>query len=526
MEGISKVRRFGLRVLASVLVVAAVVIAVLLSSLRDGVPDPSGAVELGQEPRIEPDYTSCVVPPNIAPLNFRILEDGQDFLVAVSSDKGQGFRLRCRDGNCRIPLNSWRDLLAASRGGTLFFDVFAQRRDETWVRFERVANTVAPEPIDSYIVYRRLVPNKARADIRGIYQRDLESFQKSAIITTRDGTIHCFNCHTFHQHDPNRFLLHVRGEYAGMVLVTDGEIRRINTKQDPMFRPLAYASWHPDGQHIAATCNRFIGHTPADARTFYFEALEKRGDLLVYDVEKNKISTTEAVFGHEYIETHPCWSHDGKSIYYCRAKDRPIVTPKDWENNDFDLMRVPYDPGTDTWGIPETVKAFSELGLSCAFPRPSPCGRYVLHILCDKTTFPIHQKSADIYLLDLESGEDKRLDVVCSDLAESYPRWSSNGRWFTFLSNREDGMSALPYLAYFDEEGQTHKPLVVPQEDPEYYGTFTDTYNTLETVKSRVNIDTFKLAQAIQEQAIEAEFPNPPNVDAYTGPTKVLTSDY
>ncbi|MFW6171518.1 MAG: hypothetical protein ACODAD_13595, partial [Planctomycetota bacterium] len=392
--------------------------------------------------------------------------------------------------------------------------------------FKPVTSTVAEEPIDSHIVYRLLAPNKACSTIRGIYQRDLGSFRKSPLITTRGGRIHCFNCHTFHQHDPKRFLFHVRGEHEGMVLVTDGEIRKIDTKQDPMFRPFAFASWHPEGKHIAATCNRFFGHAPAKARQYYFQALDKRGDLMVYDVEKNSIHATQAAFGHEYIETHPCWSPDGKYIYYCRGEDIPLVEPRDWEKSVFDLMRISYDVAAESWGTPETVKAYSELGLSCSFPRPSPCGKYVLHVLADKTTYPIHQDSSDLYLLDLQTKDHQKLEVVCSDLSESYPRWSSNGRWFTFLSNRRDAMSALPYVAYFDTDGRAHKAFVVPQRDPEFFDTFIDTYNVLELVKSRVDIDTFRLAQEIQKPARDAKFANPPHVDAYTGPTQLYRPGY
>ena len=513
------------------LLMAVVLLSVSIASVALPVscrraPDVTAATRSGREPRIDPDYTSLVIPPNIAPLNFRILEDGRDYLVRISSDRGEKLEIHCPDGNCRIPAKSWRRLLEAAKGGRLLYDIFAQERDGTWVQSKQITNTVAKEPIDSHIVYRLLAPNKFRSEIRGIYQRDLESFRESALITTRDGTIHCFNCHTFHQHDPNRFLVHVRGEHEGMMLVTDGQIRKINTKQDPMFRPLAYASWHPDGRHIAGTSNRFLGHLPANARLYYFEALDKRGDLVVYDVEDNTIRTTEAVFGHEYIETHPCWSPDGKYIYYCRGKDVPITEPKDWEKSDFDMMRVSYDVTTDTWGSPETIKAYSQQGVCCSFPRPSSCGKYVLFVLADKTTYPIHQKSSDVYLLDLDSKEDRRLDAVCSDRAESFPRWSSNGRWFSFLSNRRDGISALPYFSYFDTEGEAHKAFVLPQKDPEYYDTFIDTYNVVELVKSRVNVSTFKLAQAMQQQPREAEFHNPPQVDAYTGPTKLLRAGY
>ena len=483
-------------------------------------PDVSSATMSDREPRIDPDYTSLVIPPNIAPLNFRIVEEGQDYLVRISSDGGESLEIRCRDGNCRIPAGAWRRLLEPNKGGRLAYDIFTQERDGTWVQFKQVTNDIAREPIDSHIVYRLLEPNKNRSRIHGIFQRDIESFRKSALITRRNGTFHCFNCHTFHQNDPNKFLVHLRAEHEGMVLVMNGQIRKIDTKQGPMFRPMAYASWHANGRHIAGTCNRFIGHHPANARLYYFQALEKRGDLVVYDVEGNTLSTCKDVFGPEYIETHPCWSPDGKFIYYSRGKDVSITVPEDWEKSRFDLMRVAHDVATDTWGSPETVKAYSELGLSCAFPRPSPCGKYVLHILSDKTTYPIHQKSSDVYLLDLDSLEHRRLDAVCSDLAESYPRWSSNGRWFSFVSNRRDGMSALPYFAYFDTEGKTHKAFVLPQKDPAFYDTFIDTYNVVELVKSRVNVSAFNLAQAMQKPPKKAEFPNPPEVDAYTGPTK------
>ena len=489
-------------------------------------PDLTSARRINRPPQIDPDYTDIVLPPNIAPLNFRIREEKQSYVIWITSERGEAVEVRSGNGTCKIPPGSWRQLLDSARGGPLHYDIFGQAEDGTWGRFERITNTVAEEPIDSHIVYRRLIPNKCRTTIRGIFQRDLESFRESPLMTTRDGTVRCFNCHTFHQHDPNRFLVHLRNERPAMMLVTDGNTKVIDTQQGPMFRPMAYASWHPEGNHIAATCNRFISHFPEDAPLYYFQALEKRGDMVVYDVKNNTLHTTPSVFGQEYVETHPCWSPDGKHIYFVRGKEISVTTPADWSKSKFDMMRIAYDVKTGTWGEPETILAASEQGLSCAFPRPSPCGKYVLHILSEKTTYPIHQESSDLYLLDLATRKNKRLDAVCSDRAESYPRWSSNGRWFTFLSSRRDTMSAIPYLAYFDRQGQAHKPLILPQEDPAFYDTFVETYNVVELVKSRVNVSAFQLAQGMQQPATDAEFIDPPNVDAYTGPTPVAASDH
>jgi Tol biopolymer transport system component len=370
---------------------------------------------------------------------------------------------------------------------------------------------VAEEPIDSHIVYRRLAPNKQLSEIRGIFQRDLESFSCSAIVTPQEGTVECFNCHTFWQNNSKQFLIHQRGVNPGMVLVTDAKPRKINTQAPPpMWRHLAFASWHPDGIHIAATINQYIDHESSTERLSYFETVEKRGDLVVYNVEKNTLSTTPAVFGPEYIETHPCWFPDGKFICFSRGKDRTIFSSKDFNEFRHDLMRISFDVTTETWGSPETLMAYSRRGKSCAFPRPSPCGKFVLLVLSNKTTYPIHQESSDLYLFDMKTKETRPLDAVNSPLAESFPCWSSNGRWFSFVSTRRDGICALPYFAYFDKNGQAHKAFLLPEKDPVRWDTYTDTYNVVELVKSRVTIDPFDLISVMNRPGKPALFPNPP----------------
>ncbi len=493
--------------------------AALLASACDRAPEVKNPAPCPRRPRIDPDYASVVIPPNIAPLNFRIREEGRDFVVRISGREGEPCRVRCNAGVCRIPPNAWRRLLLANRAGRLCFDVFVRRPDGSWRQFRPFYETVASDPIDPWLVYRRLVPNKSFSVVRGVYERDLASFRVRPLATLRDGEFQCFNCHTFWSHDPSRFLLHIRGKHAGMLVVNGGRTRKIDTRQPPMFRPLAYASWHPDGRHIAATCNIFLGCMSSAARTYLFQAVEKRGDLVVYDTKTNTLSASPAVFEHKHIETHPCWSPDGQYIYFVRGEDHPVRRIEDFDKFKFDLMRIRFDVETHAWGSPETVMAYSKLGKSCAFPRPSPDGRYVLHILSDRTTYPIHQKSSDVYLLDLRTRRFRRLDAACSEWAESYPRWSSNGRWFVFLSNRRDGLCALPYFCYFDRAGQAHKAFVLPQEDPRWFDTFTDTYNVTELVTGPVPISAFRLAQAMRQPCVKARFPGAPKVDAFTGAT-------
>ena len=131
-------------------------------------------------------------------------------------------------------------------------------------------------------------------------------------------------------------------------------------------------------------------------------------------------------------------------------------------------------------------------------------------------------RCSDLHVLDLKTHKSKRLDKTSSDSAENYPRWSSNGRWFSFTSNRYDGLSALPWFAYFDSKGDAHEAFVLPREDPGERDTFIDTYDALELVKSRVLVSPTDLANAMQRDPIDAHFPNPPVVATYTGATRVF----
>ena len=84
-------------------------------------------------------------------------------------------------------------------------------------------------------------------------------------------------------------------------------------------------------------------------------------------------------------------------------------------------MRISYDTAAEALGSPETVMAYSQLGKVLLVSPLSPDGRYLLCVLCDRTTFSVYQNSADLYLFDLESKKWRRLDAVNSDFVSSFP---------------------------------------------------------------------------------------------------------
>ena len=68
-----------------------------------------------------------------------------------------------------------------------------------------------------------------------------------------------------------------------------------------------------------------------------------------------------------------------------------------------------------------------------------------------------------------------------------------------------DGLWARPYFASFNPEtGDFGKPFLLPQFDPEFYDTFTYTYNLPELKTTPVS-NGKELQQAVTQPAIPAK---------------------
>jgi Tol biopolymer transport system component len=221
------------------------------------------------------------------------------------------------------------------------------------------------------------------------------------------------------------------------------------------------------------------------------EVLDLDSNLAVYVLSDHAVVAPECLRVDDRLETYPAWSADGTYLYFCSAPllwaDRKTVPPKRYEEVRYDLMRIGYDVESKSWGEVENVLSARETGMSIALPRTSPDGRFLLFCMCDYGCFPVHHESADLYLMDLQTGEYRRL-AINSDQSDSWHSWSSNGRWFVFSSRRGNGMFARPYLAHVDADGEVHRPLLLPQKDPRFYGSLLETYNLPELVRGPINV--------------------------------------
>jgi len=161
----------------------------------------------------------------------------------------------------------------------------------------------------------------------------------------------------------------------------------------------------------------------------------------------------------------------------------------------------------------ETVISAKETGKCILQPRISPDGRWLLFCMCDYGSFPVYQKSSDLYLIDLEAAQKtgrynyRRLQVN-SEHSESWHSFSSNSRWIAFSSKRRSGEFTRSYLSYIDIDGRVHKAVLMPQKDPEFYDYYLMTFSVPELVINPVQVGAETIARTIRgSKEIPIEMP-------------------
>lgn len=455
--------------------------------------------------RIDPDYTDVVIPANIAPLNFRILEKGRAFQVRVHSTNSASLEVSSRDGKIQFSLSAWKKLLSENRGQELFFDIFVQTADKQWQKYAVVNNRIAAEDIDSHLVYRLINPAYKFWNKMGIYQRNLETFEEKPIIINRMTDGNCMNCHNFRMNDPKDMIFHMRsGAASGTYIAVDGEWQKVNLKTE-FNKGGAYPSWHPNGRMLAFSVNdlTMFYHALGDPR----DVLDRESDIVVYHIDKNMISASPQIANDERMETFPAWAADGRYLYFCASGSfnsylDSVTGDLHWDAVRYDLMRVAYDVERDEWGELETVISAKEEGKSTIIPRPSPDGKYVLYCMSSYGSFPIYHQQGDLYLLDVKSGEHHRLEINSNE-TDSFHSWSSNSRWFVFTSKRYDTLLGRPYFAYIDESGRVYKPFLLPQKDPDFYKSFIVNFNVPELTAGAVPNRLHKILKVANDKKIK-----------------------
>ena len=437
-------------------------------------------------PVMFPDYSGVTVPANIAPMNFMV-EDAAAVQAEFRVNGREYAAVRGKDGVIAIPAKKWAEILSYGKGGTVSVEVSVWNSDfPEGVRYKPFQINIAEEQIDPWIAYRLIEPGYMGWRQLGIYQREMSSFEESAIVTNRESNTTCLNCHNFPSYSSESMMFHARGANGGTILYKDGKLTKIDFKSIGPKKNTTYPAWHPEGRFIAFSSNTthqiFLaeGNKP-------IEVFDSASDLVLYDIQTGEVITDPRFMTKENMESFPAWSPDGRYLYFVSAEDVKLDV-KFSPAARYHLLRVPFDPQTRTLGEQiDTLYNAYDRGGSISYPRISPDGRYLLYTWSEYGTFPIWHDEADMKMMDLLTMEDVDISVWNDPAhADSYHSWSSDGRWVMFASRRLDGRYTRVYIAYLSEEGVPGKPFLLPQEDPRHNMWRLKSYNVPEFIDGKV----------------------------------------
>jgi len=453
---------------------------------------PETFSESKELPPIYPDYTNVTVPINIAPLTFEA--DGKADGIVARLTAGEE-ELVCGGTKVQPDEDDWRRLTEYAKGKAIKVEVYIQA-NEQWTRFKPFNIHVSPDSINPYISYRLIAPSYVIYKDLTISQRCIENYDESVVydnmLCTEPAEGQCINCHNYQQYNPNRLQFHARQHQGGTVIAYDGKVRKINMGNDSILSAGVYPTWHPWLPLIVYSTNRTV-------QTFHItdpdkiEVYDTESDLIAYDVERNEVTNIEN--DPLEFECFPFWAPDGKTLYYCSAHfeyqdtiDHGIELIRRFSEVKYNLYKKSFDPQTLQFGPRELVFDAAAMDKSATLPRISPDGRFLMFTLGKYGVFHIWHHDADLWMMDLTTGQSRNMKEINSPDVESYHSWSSNGCWVVFSSRRYDSNYTRPFFAHIDKNGHASKPFELPCADPDYHRQFLRSYNVPEFMQGPVTI--------------------------------------
>ena len=498
-----RIKIYTLLFLAATLLVAA--------SCTSSLPDTYTASR--KLPEIYPDYKDVTIPCNIAPLTFELKEKGATSFLTCFSAGGKQLLLSGRD--VTPSLDEWRDLLSVfTKPGKIKIDTYF-KKDGVWYMNKSFSVNVSTDTIDRYLSYRLIPPSYVAYEKLDIIQRDLTSFDEKVIycnmLLSLENNGQCINCHQYKNYKTDNMQFHARQYKGGTFFMHNGEPRKLNLKTDSTISAGVYPAFNPVYDVVAYSVNN-TGQAFHTVDHNKVEVQDAASDLILYNPLNNKVSHISNE--DNMLEVFPCWSADGRTLYYCCAhfevKDTANSISKEevlrFREIKYDILSRQWNPDTYEFSEPDTLFACSKIGKSATLPRVSPDGRYMLFALGEYGCFHVWHSDADIYMLDLLTGEARALEKSNSADSESYPTWSSDGKWIMFSSRRGDGNYTRVYIAHVEPDGTTSKAFLLPQSNPSFHTIYDKSFNRPEFMIEPVQFTPVEAAEVLKGEAIKVTY--------------------
>ena len=472
----------------------ATIMIYILTSCSD---TPENVVKVNSLPGIYPDYIGVTIPAGIAPLNFNLADGSRYECMDVNVKGSKGGDIHVNGDYADFNMDDWHQITEQNRGGKLTFTVCV-KRDGIWSQYKSFDITVSPYALDEYgLTYRKIAPGYEVYSKMGIYQRDLSTFDESAILENTEVPGACINCHTANRTNPQQFTFHVRGDHGATMIQQNGKREWLKAKNDSLHVSMVYPYWHPGGKYCAYSTNKTHQSFHA-VRGERIEVFDQSSDIFVFNTATNEILLDTLLMTKDHFETYPSFSPDGKTLYFCSSLAEDI--PVHYKDIRYNLCSIGFDATTGKYGNHvDTLFNAAAMRKSLTFPKPSYDGKYIMFTMSDYGCFPIWHKEADLWLLDLRTGKAAPINAVNSKNTDSYHNWSSNSHWFVFASRRGNGLYTYLYIASIDDKGNVSKPFMLPQKNPWlYYDESPYSYNIPDFTKTKVDFDARSAGREIE----------------------------
>ena len=228
----------------------------------------------------------------------------------------------------------------------------------------------------------------------------------------------------------------------------------------------------PDGQYVVTT----VGGTTGDLSRNYYVANFKdyrflqvfyatRGILAWYDRATGRRQALAGADDPRCVQTNAVWSPDGKYLVFARAEARDAypegLKMAEFANHpnetriQYDLYRIPFNEGRG--GRAEPIAGASRNGMSNAFAKVSPDGRWIVFVQCRNGL--LMRPDSQLYIVPAEGGQARRMRCN-TPLMNSWHSFSPNGRWLVFSSKNRSPYTQM-YLTHVDGEGRDTPPILI-----------------------------------------------------------------
>lgn len=180
------------------------------------------------------------------------------------------------------------------------------------------------------------------------------------------------------------------------------------------------------------------------------QMIVRHSDLHILDLKTRKHYPLPGADLPDRVENQPMWSPDGSELAFIRTKAGQV-----WHGaaGKLEIATIRFNGGKGGTAVP--LKGASANGRSNFLPTWSRDGRWIVFTQADQGFFS--QESSDLYIVPSAGGAAVALGCN-SRLTESWHRFSPDGRWLAFVTNREDIRRPHIWVARFDTTAGTCAP--------------------------------------------------------------------